>query len=259
MTRLGGPTLLALLCFWIGVLYVPTVLTTEGALPRLTSAVFAMSSFVAGYALWRCASWGHLAFRVAAIACLVNLSTFHFVLGQPPTRPLWAGQLFAAAALFVLLSGYVKLRLGVRAPETSSPNPLVQGWLTGKSLDGDRRRAMAEGPQVGGVYSVVRGGGTYGAVKVIAHEAEENTIYARLYQALSQYPPGVDWDWFEDREPGSLDRELGVGIGALPITRRVFDFWQPVLLFSQAITDEERDDLRSCEGAAVPWDKLWYA
>ncbi len=61
-----------------------------------------------------------------------------------------------------------------------------------------------------------------------------------------------------------MDEELGFGIGVLPVTQRVFDFWQPMLLFSQAITEAEQEDLGSClpafiDGTAQPWDDLMYA
>jgi hypothetical protein len=39
----------------------------------------------------------------------------------------------------------------------------------------------------------------------------------------------------------------------------VFEFWQPELLFSQAITEAEREDLGYWFEMAQPWDDLRYA
>jgi len=52
---------------------------------------------------------------------------------------------------------------------------------------------------------------------------------------------------------------LGIGIGMVPVTQRVFEFWQPELLFSQAITEAKREDLGYCFGMAKPCDDLIYA
>ena len=111
--------------------------------------------------------------------------------------------------------------------------------------------------QVGGVYSVARAEGYFGVVKVVAHQPERNTIYARAFGPHFKVRPGAEW--FKDRQPGKLDEELGIGIGVLPVTQRVFEFWQPELLFSQAITEAEREDLGYCFGMAQPWDDLMYA
>jgi hypothetical protein len=111
--------------------------------------------------------------------------------------------------------------------------------------------------QVGGVYSVARAEGYFGVVKVVAHQPERSTIYARTFGPHFKVRPEAEW--FEDRQPGKLDEELGIGIGVLPVTQRVFEFWQPELLFSQAITEAEREDLGFCFGMAQPWDDLMYA
>jgi hypothetical protein len=110
---------------------------------------------------------------------------------------------------------------------------------------------------VGGVYSVARGEGGFGVVKVLAHQPEANIVYARIYGAQATARPLLDW--FEAREATKLDEELGIGIGALPVTRRVFEFWEPELLFSQAITETEEEHLGYCFGVAQPWDDLKYA
>jgi hypothetical protein len=111
--------------------------------------------------------------------------------------------------------------------------------------------------EVGGLYSVVRAGETFGVVKVLAHQPEVDAIYARIFSARARKRPAIDW--FEGQEPGDLDEELGVGIGVLPVTSRVFAFWQPAFLFAQEITEAEREDLGYCLGMAQPWDDLKFA
>ena len=109
--------------------------------------------------------------------------------------------------------------------------------------------------QVGGVYSVARAKGSFGVVKVVAQD-EQNTIYARIFGSHFRVRPEAEW--FENREPGKLVEELRIGIGVLPVTQRVFDFWQPMLLLSQAITEEEQENLGECLGVAQAWDDLIY-
>ena len=111
--------------------------------------------------------------------------------------------------------------------------------------------------EVGGVYAVVRDGETFGVVKVLAHQPEADAIYARVFGARALERPAPDW--FEDREPGKLDEELGVGVGVLPVTGRVFEVWNPDFLFSQEITEADREDLAYCFGRAQPWVVLKFA
>jgi hypothetical protein len=111
--------------------------------------------------------------------------------------------------------------------------------------------------EVGGVYSVVRGCGDFGLVKVLAFEPDADIVYARTYdarfKARSKLPLTV-----QQREPSHMLMELRISIGVLPVTQRVFDYWQPELLFLQEITDEERQNLEECLGYAEPWDDLWH-
>lgn len=93
-------------------------------------------------------------------------------------------------------------------------------------------------------------------VKVVAYQPERNTVYARTFGSYFKVRPEAEW--FEDREPVELDKELVIGIGVLPVTQRVFDYWKPELLFFQAITEAEREDLGYCYGMAQPWDDLKY-
>jgi hypothetical protein len=110
---------------------------------------------------------------------------------------------------------------------------------------------------VGGVFSIARGKDRYGVIKVLGHQAEANTVYARVFDVYFQTRPRADQ--FTDRVPGKLDETLGIGIGTLPITQRVFEYWKPQFLFAQAITVAENEDLGLCFGVAQPWDDLKYA
>jgi hypothetical protein len=110
--------------------------------------------------------------------------------------------------------------------------------------------------KVGGVYSVSRGGDTFGIVKVLAHQPQSRTIYVRTFKPHVTERPRKDW--FENPEVDALDEELGIGIGVLPVTPRVFDYWEPQLLCLQEISAKETQDLGYCLGMAMPWDDLEY-
>ena len=110
--------------------------------------------------------------------------------------------------------------------------------------------------QVGAVYSVCRAEGSFGVVKVVAFQPEERTVYARTFGPYFKERPAAEW--FEQRDASDLDEELGVGIGVLPVTVRVFRFWEPEWLFSQSVSEPEQEDLAYCFGLARPWDDLKY-
>jgi len=117
---------------------------------------------------------------------------------------------------------------------------------------------MTDEPIVGGVYSVARGKERrFGIVKVLAFVPESNTIHARVFERCVSIRPEVAW--FDDRTPGVLDKVLQVAIGTLPITRRVFAYWQPEFLFAQELTDVEQDLLDAYGVDGKPWDDLQYA
>ena len=112
--------------------------------------------------------------------------------------------------------------------------------------------------EISGVYSIARGEeGRFGMIKILAHQPEADTIYARVFERCANVRPEIAW--FEDCEHCELDELLKVAIGVLPITERVFRFWQPQLLFSQEVSDAEKDDLMECFDVAQPWDNLAYA
>jgi len=55
-------------------------------------------------------------------------------------------------------------------------------------------------------------------------------------------------------------KELGMGVGVLPVTLRVFQYWQPEYMFSKEINDEEKKNLEESGGIedVSPWDDLVY-
>ena len=111
---------------------------------------------------------------------------------------------------------------------------------------------------VGGVYSVARSRGTFGVVKILAYETDKDTVYARTFRM--RLPNQIHAkNMNEDvADPEGMAKRLGIGIGALPVTSRVFKYWQPELLFTQAISGDEQLDLKECFGLAQPWDDLLY-
>ena len=110
--------------------------------------------------------------------------------------------------------------------------------------------------EVGGVYSTIRAQNTFGLVKVIAYDPKKDCVYARTYSAKLQTREKLDE---KENTSDVLVKRFGIGIGVLPITTSVFRFWQPLLLFKQDISDEEKDNLKECYGVARPWDDLKYA
>jgi hypothetical protein len=110
----------------------------------------------------------------------------------------------------------------------------------------------------GGVYSVMRGSEKiYGVVKVLG--MGPGAVNARIFDRCADVRPELAWfDNPEERAPGQLDEALGIGIGLLPVTPRVFAYWKPKLLFTQALTDEEQQLLGEYGNAGQPWDDLKY-
>jgi hypothetical protein len=95
-------------------------------------------------------------------------------------------------------------------------------------------------------------------VKVLAYQPDANTIYARVFDArFKERVPG-DSIGEEGRDPAVMLKALEMGIGVLPVTRRVFDYWQPVFMFMQAITEEEENNLNQVGMEAEPWDDLAF-
>ena len=111
---------------------------------------------------------------------------------------------------------------------------------------------------VGGVYSVARSKGTFGVVKILAYETDKDTVYARTFKIRLPhriYAKNMNEDV---ADPGGMAMRLGIGIGVLPVTSRVFKYWQPELLFTQAASEEEQSNLKECFGLAQPWDDLLF-
>jgi hypothetical protein len=115
---------------------------------------------------------------------------------------------------------------------------------------------MATAIQVGTVYSIRRGQDAFGVVKVVAFQPEERAVYARTFSPYFKERPVPNW--FEQGDASNFDEELGVGIGVLPITVRVFQYWEPERLFAQEVSEPEQEDLSYCLGLAQPWDDLKY-
>lgn len=100
-----------------------------------------------------------------------------------------------------------------------------------------RRRGPVDQPlTAGGVYSTDNGDGSFGVVKVLVEDP--STVHLRLYKNRFTARPDMV-------EPAALslgsmdDEEGGFGIGHIPVARRDFLNWRPVLLFEQSVTDEE--------------------
>jgi hypothetical protein len=118
---------------------------------------------------------------------------------------------------------------------------------------------MSANPVAGGVYSVKRGDDQrFGIVKIL--DVRESAIFAKVFQRCANVRPELAWfDHPDDRAPGKLDEVLELGIGLLPVTPRVFQYWEPLFLFAQDLTDEEQDLLGEYGDVAQPWDDLRYA
>ncbi len=88
---------------------------------------------------------------------------------------------------------------------------------------------------VGGLYSVSRGEGTFGVVKLLAFD--RRGVHLCIYKNSYKKRPSKD-------ELGSL--ELGTihegdtpGIGHLPVTKKKFYRWYPLLISHAEITADE--------------------
>jgi hypothetical protein len=112
--------------------------------------------------------------------------------------------------------------------------------------------------KIGGVYSVARVNGTFGVIKILAYQPEIDCIYACTYGAYFNVRTKSDDIGQNDRQPEVMLKALGWGIGALPITKRVFEYWQPEYMFTQEISETDKSNLSECYGHAQPWDDLKY-
>jgi|SRR3954470_15226562 hypothetical protein len=113
--------------------------------------------------------------------------------------------------------------------------------------------------QAGGVYSVVRLR-SFGVVRVLAYEPQLNAVFARVYNARFEERKRGDEIGEPSRDPALMLEKLGMGIGVLPVTRRVFEHWEPVFMFAKELNDEERRNLEQSGGTeeVSPWDDLIY-
>ena len=118
---------------------------------------------------------------------------------------------------------------------------------------------MGAAIQVGGVYSVVRSTG-FGIVRVLAYQPQRDMIVARTYKArFVERLRGEDISEGA-RDPAVMLKELEMSIGALPVTPRVFEYWQPEFMFHKPINEEEKENLEKHEvvDESLPWDELRY-
>ncbi len=88
---------------------------------------------------------------------------------------------------------------------------------------------------VGGLYSVNDGEGDYGVAKILA--LDEEAVHLRLYKnKFSSHPSTIDSSTLS---LGSTDDPSGFGVGHLPLSRKDFLGWKPVLLTQEAVSQEE--------------------
>ena len=118
-----------------------------------------------------------------------------------------------------------------------------------------RKRATCN-LEAGCVYSVERSNGHFGIVKILAFEPHKEIVYARIYKTRFDSRSRNDQLTEEYRKAANILPKLGMDIGVLPVTQRVFNYWKPELLFRQEIIDEEKENLAECFGLAKPWDDL---
>ena len=89
--------------------------------------------------------------------------------------------------------------------------------------------------QVGGLYSVEYGDGTYRVAKVLA--VEKAGVHVRLYKnEWKERPQNVDPSVLS---LGSVNDGDGFGMGHLPLTAKGFAAWKPALLSKEAVSKDE--------------------
>jgi len=87
----------------------------------------------------------------------------------------------------------------------------------------------------GGIYSIDRGDGTFGIVKLLV--LEDGVAHVRIYKNwFEQRPQTIELD---DLSLGGIDDPDGFGIGHIPIPEKDFSSWQPELLTITMVEEEE--------------------
>ncbi|MGV3724798.1 MAG: hypothetical protein ACO1SX_28195 [Actinomycetota bacterium] len=101
-----------------------------------------------------------------------------------------------------------------------------------------RRGPVDQELSAGGLYSTDSGDGSFGIVKVLVEDP--STVHLRLYQnRFTQRPESVDPATLTLGGIDDEDSGIGIGIGHLPLARRDFLNWRPMLLMKQSVSDDE--------------------
>jgi hypothetical protein len=94
-----------------------------------------------------------------------------------------------------------------------------------------------ESLQVGGVYSIDNGDGSFGVAKLLV--VDEAAAHIRVYKnRFTQRPTQVQPS---ELTLGSINDPDGFGMGHLPLQRDTFLLWKPKLIAVTSVTDEELD------------------
>ena len=95
--------------------------------------------------------------------------------------------------------------------------------------------SMAAEWQVGGIYSIASGNGSFGVVKILALEPE--IVHVRVYKnKFSSRPETID---LASLSLGSMLDGGDFGMGHLPIGSKSFGEWAPVLVAKTSVADDE--------------------
>jgi hypothetical protein len=100
---------------------------------------------------------------------------------------------------------------------------------------------------VGGIYSIVDGGGRFGVVKLLARD--DGICHVRIYkQKFASRPEKVDPS---ELSLGTIHDKDGVGIGHVPLGDEAFRAWKPVLILTTPVTSDELEGYRMWKGGGA--------
>jgi hypothetical protein len=89
----------------------------------------------------------------------------------------------------------------------------------------------------GGLYTIDNGDGSFGIAKILA--LDDELIHVKVYKnKWTNRPSSVD---LSSLSMGSISDKDGFGIGHLPLGRKTFLNWKPVLVAQQPISEDELD------------------
>ena len=93
----------------------------------------------------------------------------------------------------------------------------------------------SESLQVGGLYSIDNGDGSFGVAKLLA--VDDSAAHVRVYKnRFAKRPTQVQP---AELTLGSINDSDGFGMGHLPLQREAFLSWKPQLIAVAPTTDEE--------------------